>query len=87
MRTVETRVVAIVSEMLGVRVEDVLVDCSFTDDLGADSIDLVELVLALEDEFGCEILDEDAEGLNTVQKTIDYISERLAEAEGQLPSL
>lgn len=79
MRTIETRVVEIVSERLGIRKGDVFVDCSFADDLGADSLVLVELVLALEDEFDCKILDKVAEKLTTVQKTIDYISERVAE--------
>jgi acyl carrier protein len=79
MRANEIRVVEIVSELLGVRKEDVFVDCSFADDLCAGSLDMVKLVLALEEEFDCEILDEDAENLTTVQKAIDYISERVAQ--------
>jgi acyl carrier protein len=75
----EIRVVEIVSELLGVRREDIFVDCSFADDLGADSLAMVKLVLALEEEFDCEILDEDAENLTTVQKTIDYINERVTQ--------
>jgi acyl carrier protein len=78
-RANEIRVVEIVSELLGVRREDVFVDCSFANDLGAGSLDMVKLVLALEEEFDCEILDEDTENLTTVQKAIEYIDKRVTQ--------
>ena len=62
-----------VCEQLGVKEEDVKASSSFVDDLGADSLDTVELVMALEEEFETEIPDEDAEKLTTVQEAIDYI--------------
>jgi acyl carrier protein len=75
MSTVDQRVKAIVAEQLGVKEEQVTSDASFVDDLGADSLDTVELVMALEEEFEIEIPDEDAEKITTVQQAIDYISE------------
>ena len=72
MSKVEERVKKIVAEQLGVK-EDISNDASFVDDLGADSLDTVELVMALEEEFECEIVDEDAEKITTVQLAIDYI--------------
>ena len=77
MSGVQERVVAIVAEVLGVEHADVDGDCSFADDLGADSLDTLELIMALEEEFGGEILDEQAEQMATVQDVIDYINERL----------
>ncbi len=77
MSGVQERVVAIVTEILGVPHEEVTGDCSFTDDLGADSLDTVELIMALEEEFGFEISDEEAERMVTVQEVIDYLNERL----------
>ena len=77
MGTVEERVLAIVVEILGVNREDVTGECSFLDDLGADSLDMVELVMALEHEFDCEMLDEETEQITTVQAAIDYLAERL----------
>jgi len=71
--TVEERVKKIVVEQLGVKDEEVSNESSFVDDLGADSLDTVELVMALEEEFGCEIHDEEAEKIQTVQQAIDYI--------------
>ncbi|EIJ42869.1 acyl carrier protein [Beggiatoa alba B18LD] len=77
MSTVEERVKKIVVEQLGVKEEEVKNNSSFVDDLGADSLDNVELVMALEEEFGCEIPDDEAEKITTVQQAIDYISKNL----------
>jgi len=77
MASVEERVKKIVAEQLGVDLEDVTPEASFVDDLGADSLDTVELVMALEEEFDIEIPDEDAEKILTVQNSIDYIKEKL----------
>jgi acyl carrier protein len=76
MSTVETQVKAIVAEQLGVKLEQVTNSASFVDDLGADSLDTVELVMALEEEFETEIPDEDAEKITTVQQAIDYVNAR-----------
>ncbi len=76
MSTVEQQVKSIVAEQLGVKLEQVVSDASFVDDLGADSLDTVELVMALEEEFETEIPDEDAEKITTVQQAINYITER-----------
>ena len=73
MSDIEQRVKKIVIEQLGANEADVKNASSFVDDLGADSLDTVELVMALEEEFDCEIPDEDAETITTVQKAIDYI--------------
>ena len=67
------KVRAIVSDKLSISEEQVTEDASFIDDLGADSLDTVELVMALEDEFGLDIPDDQAEKMNTVGKAIDYI--------------
>jgi acyl carrier protein len=67
------KVKEIVAEQLGVDVEEVTAEASFIDDLGADSLDTVELVMALEEEFGIEIPDEDAEKISTVKDAIAYI--------------
>ena len=67
------RVKKIVVEQLGVKAEDVNTNSSFVDDLGADSLDTVELVMALEEEFECEIPDEEAEKITTVQQAVDYV--------------
>lgn len=75
---VEERVKKIVVEQLGVE-QDVANDSSFVDDLGADSLDTVELVMALEDEFDMEIPDEEAEKITTIQQAIDYIEAHLKE--------
>ncbi len=71
--TVETRVKEIVCEQLGVSEEEVTPQASFIDDLGADSLDIVELVMALEEEYEMEISDEDAEKIKTVQDVVTYI--------------
>jgi acyl carrier protein len=70
---VYVKVRSVIVEQLGVSEEEVTDSASFTDDLGADSLDTVELVMALEEEFGTEIADEDAEKLTTVGRTVDYI--------------
>ena len=72
MSNVEERVKKIVAEQLGVK-EDIANDASFVDDLGADSLDTVELVMALEEEFECEIPDDEAEKITSVQQAIDYV--------------
>jgi len=73
MENIEQRVKKIVAEQLGVNEPDVKNQSSFVNDLGADSLDTVELVMALEEEFGTEIPDEEAEKITTVQQAIDYI--------------
>ena len=74
MENIEQRVKKIVAEQLGVNEADVKTDSSFVDDLGADSLDTVELVMALEEEFECEIPDEAAEKITSVQQAIDYVT-------------
>ena len=74
MADVAAKVKKIISEQLGVPETDVKPEASFVNDLGADSLDTVELVMALEEEFGVEIPDEDAEKIATVQNAIDYIT-------------
>ena len=76
MSTVEQQVKKIVAEQLGVEEKQVTNDASFVEDLGADSLDTVELVMALEEEFETEIPDEEAEKITTVQEAIDYITAR-----------
>ena len=73
MEPVADRVKKIIVEQLGVEEDLVTPEASFVDDLGADSLDTVELVMALEEEFGIEIPDEDAEKITTVQQAIDYV--------------
>ena len=73
MSTIEERVKKIIGEQLGVKQEEVTNNASFVEDLGADSLDTVELVMALEEEFDTEIPDEEAEKITTVQAAIDYI--------------
>lgn len=75
MATVEERVKQIVAEQLGVDEAQVTAEAAFMDDLGADSLDTVELVMALEEEFDIEISDEDAEKIQKVQDAVSYISE------------
>jgi acyl carrier protein len=73
MSSIEERVKKIVMEQLGVKEEEVVSEASFVDDLGADSLDTVELVMALEEEFETEIPDEEAEKITTVQLALDYV--------------
>ena len=72
--SIEERVRKIVVEQLGVKEDEVTSDASFIDDLGADSLDTVELVMALEEEFETEIPDDKAETITTVQQAVDYIN-------------
>ncbi len=81
MPTVEERVKKIIAEQLGVNEKEITAESSFIDDLGADSLDTVELVMALEEEFGTEIPDEEAEKITTVQQAIDYIKANASEEE------
>ena len=76
MSSIEEQVKSIVAEQLGVKEDEVTPAASFVDDLGADSLDTVELVMALEEEFETEIPDEDAEKITTVQQAIDFIKAR-----------
>ena len=76
MATVEERVKKIIAEQLGVEEDEVTPEASFVEDLGADSLDTVEIVMALEEEFEIEIPDEDAEKILTVAKALDYIKEK-----------
>jgi acyl carrier protein len=73
-KTVERRVIEIIVEQLGVSEEEITMEASFIDDLGAD---LVELIMAMEEEFSLEISDEDAEKIQTVQDVVNYISEHV----------
>ncbi len=80
MSSIEEQVKNIVAEQLGVKEDEVTNAASFVDDLGADSLDTVELVMALEEEFETEIPDEEAEKITTVQQAIDFISAKAKEA-------
>jgi acyl carrier protein len=73
---VEDKIKGLVAEQLGVAEDEVTPEASFTDDLGADSLDIVELVMAIEEEYGIEIPDDDAEKIQTIQDAITYIEER-----------
>ena len=79
MSKVEQQIKAIIAEQLGVSESGITNESSFVDDLGADSLDTVELVMALEEEFETEIPDENAEQITTVQEAIDFITDRLEE--------
>jgi acyl carrier protein len=80
MSSIEEQVKGIVTEQLGVKEDEVTNDASFVDDLGADSLDTVELVMALEEEFETEIPDEEAEKITTVQQAIDFINARKSDS-------
>ncbi|WP_434354270.1 acyl carrier protein [Psychrobacter sp. HD31] len=74
---IESKVKAAVAEQLGKNVDEISNDASFMEDLGADSLDLVELVMSFENDFGITIPDEDSAELTTVQKAIDYVASKL----------
>jgi len=76
---VEDKVREIIVEQLGVSADEVVPEASFIDDLGADSLDIVELVMAIEEEFALEIPDDDAEKIQTIQDAISYVEERVKE--------
>jgi len=78
--SIDERVKKIVVEQLGVKEEEVTNDSSFVDDLGADSLDTVELVMALEEEFNIEIQDEEAEKITTIQQAVDFITNKSSAA-------
>lgn len=78
--SLEEKVKKIIVEQLGVDAEEVTLEASFTDDLGADSLDIVELVMALEEEFGLEIPDEEAEKINKVRQAVDFIQSQGSDA-------
>ncbi|OQX87361.1 MAG: acyl carrier protein [Candidatus Omnitrophica bacterium 4484_70.2] len=78
---VEERVKEIIAEQLGVKQSEIKGESSFIDDLGADSLDTVEIIMALEEEFGIEIPDEDAEKMETVEKAIKYIEKKVKKTE------
>jgi acyl carrier protein len=80
MSSVEEQVRGIIAEQLGLKADEIKNDASFVDDLGADSLDTVELVMALEEEFETEIPDDEAEKITTVQQAIDYIRARQSDA-------
>ncbi len=77
MATTEERIVDIIVDLLGVEKEKVTRDASFREDLEADSLDLVELIMAFEEEFGGEISDEEAQQITTVGQAIDYVTEKM----------
>ncbi len=74
---VQAKVKDIIVQQLGVDLDKVTTEASFVDDLGADSLDVVELVMAFEEEFGVEIPDEDAEKISTVKDAVDFLSQKL----------
>jgi len=76
--SIEQKMVDIISKQLSVPKEKVVPEASFVDDLGADSLDLVELVMAMEEEFGLEIADDEAEKLQTVKDAIEYVKEHIS---------
>ena len=80
MADIGQKVKSIIAEQLGVKVEEVTDSASFVDDLGADSLDTVELVMALEEEFGIEIPDEDAEKMTSVGEAVRYVEEKASKS-------
>ena len=87
MSTIEERVKKIVIEQLGVKEDEVTLEASFVDDLGADSLDTVELVMLLEEEFDTEIPDDEAEKINTVQAAVDYVKANVEGAQSRVQVL
>ena len=77
MENIESKVKKVVADKLGIDEATIKNESAFIEDLGADSLDTVELVMALEEEFGCEIPDEDAEKITTVQAAIDYVQSHI----------
>ena len=77
--SLEAKIKDIIMDKLGVSADKIKPDASFIDDLGADSLDTVELVMAFEEEFGVEIPDDDAQKISTVKSATDYLSEKLAD--------
>ncbi len=77
MSDIEQRVKAAVAEQLGIRIEEIKSESSFMDDLGADSLDLVELVMSFENDFNITIPDEDSSAITTVQSAVDYVTAKL----------
>lgn len=80
MSDIEMKVKSIIVEQLGVEADEVTMEASFTDDLGADSLDIVELVMALEEEFSLEIPDEEAEQIGRVREAVHYIEKHAAQS-------
>jgi acyl carrier protein len=78
--TIEERVKKVVVEQLDIKSEEATMEASFVDDLGADSLDTVELVMALEEEFDTEIPDEEAEKIQTIQQAVDYVKKHTENA-------
>ncbi|MCH7336288.1 acyl carrier protein [Acinetobacter sp. NIPH 2699] len=79
MKNIAERIKEIIIEQLGVDEDEITLNATFTDDLGADSLDIVELIMAFEEEFGIEIPDEEAEKITTVQSAIDYVTNNVGE--------
>lgn len=79
MSSVADKVKKIIAEQLGVSEDQITTDAKFIEDLGADSLDQVELIMALEEEFGADIPDEDAEKMTTVGKAVEYITSQVSE--------
>lgn len=80
MASIEEKIKEIIANQLGVEPAEVIPEASFVDDLGADSLDLVELIMAMEEEFGVEVPDEEAEKIRTVQDTINYLRDHVEES-------
>lgn len=77
MASVEEKVIEIISEQLGLDKDEIQLEASFIDDLGADSLDIVEMIMTIEDDFDIEISDEDAEKIVSVQDAINYINDKM----------
>jgi len=77
MADIEKRIIEMIAEQLGKDASDITAEMSFADDLGADSLDLVELIMAVEEEFGVEVPDEEAEKIKLVQDAIDFVKSKI----------